>query len=87
MRAELAKKFNVETEVNHSAQDEVETAQAIVSQAEKEGIDKLMTASEIKAWRKNYNDVVNEGGEGYIPNKISREAYQNALKILGKVVV
>ena len=86
LRAELSKPLNVETEVTHQAQDEIVTAQAIVSQAKKESIDKLLTEIEIKAWRKNYNNVVNEGGEGYIPSRISKKAYQKALKILENVV-
>ncbi len=84
MKAELSKEFNVETEVEKQQKDELAEAQAVVAQAEKEGIDKLMNDAQIKAWRKRYNDIYNEGGEGYIPVKISRESYQKALKVLNR---
>lgn len=82
MKAELFREFNVITEAEKQQKEEIEEAQAIVAQAEKEGIDKLMSDLQIKAWRKRYNDIYNEGGEGYIPIKISKESYQKALKVL-----
>lgn len=39
---------------------------------------KLMTLKEYKAWAKNYNNVVNEGGEGYIPDLPTTESYEAA---------
>ncbi len=63
--------------------NEIEAAKEIVKIAERQGADKLMTKSEIREWRKNYNKVVNEDGEGYIPNVISKEQYNQAFKTLG----
>jgi len=58
-------------------------AQAIVDRVAAEGGPAtLMSAREVAAWRKHYNDIANEGGEGYVPNKISREAYAQALEVL-----
>ena len=37
-----------------------------------------MTLKEYKAWAKNYNNVVNEGGEGYIPDLPTTESYEAA---------
>lgn len=82
MKAELSKEFSVQTEAEKQQREEIELAQEIVALAEKEGIDTLMSAAEIKTWRKRYNDLYNEGGEGYVPVKVSREAYHNALKVL-----
>lgn len=80
MEAELAKEFEVKTE----KEEEIEEAKAIIEAAEKEGIENLMTADQIKTWRKSYNNVMNEGGEGYIPTKVSKEQYQKALEVLGR---
>lgn len=63
--------------------DLVENAKKIVEIAEQQGVEKLMTEKEINEWRKQYNEVVNEGGEGYIPRKVSKEQYRQALKTLG----
>lgn len=41
---------------------------------------KLMTIEEYKAWARNYNNVMNEGGEGYIPDLPTKEAYEAAKK-------
>ncbi|MDQ0414569.1 hypothetical protein [Mesobacillus stamsii] len=84
MTAELAKEFNVETEEEKQQKEEIAEAEAVVAQSEKEGIDNLMSNTQIKSWRKQYNDLYNEGGEGYIPSKVSKEAYQKALKILNR---
>lgn len=84
MKAELSKVFGIETQEEKQQKEEIAEAQAIVAQVEKEGIDTLMSKAEIKAWRKRYNDIYNEGGEGYIPVKVSKEAYQEALLVLNR---
>lgn len=66
---------------------ELEEAKAVIARAEKEGIANLMTKAELEAEqkvsRKNYNDLYNEGGEGYIPpfSRVSRERYEWALLV------
>ena len=42
----------------------------------------IMTNAEYKVWAKRYNDVNNEGGEGYIPDRITVEQLERANKIL-----
>lgn len=84
LKAELAKEFNVETEVEKQEKAAVEEAQVVVAQAEKEGIENLMTADQIKSWRKKYNTVNNEGGEGFIPVRISREEYRRSLDVINR---
>jgi hypothetical protein len=79
MEAELSQEFEVQTE----QEKEIEEAQEIIESAEKEGVEKLRTESEIRNWRKAYNNIHNEGGEGYIPTKISKERYQRAKIVLG----
>jgi len=79
MEEEMKEVTEVETE---EVKEEIEEAKAVVAQVEKEGIENLMTAEEIKVWRKRYNDLHNEGGVGYIPPKISKEKYNKALEVL-----
>ncbi|ELK39917.1 hypothetical protein D478_21593 [Brevibacillus agri BAB-2500] len=87
MKAELAKEFNVETEEEKQRKEEVEYAQGVIALAEKQGVDTLPNSDEVKAWRKRYNDLYNEGGEGYIPVKVSKEQYQWALNVVGRSAV
>lgn len=42
----------------------------------------FMTEAEYAVWRKKYNDVMNEGGEGYIPNRVTVEQLAMAKKVL-----
>jgi hypothetical protein len=44
----------------------------------------LMTMDEAKKWMKRYNDLHNEGGDGYIPEIITEEQVQYAMSILDK---
>ena len=63
---------------------ETEKAELIKFIEKAEGQKWLPTNAEYAAWRKNYNNVMNEGGEGYIPSCITREALENAkLKLEG----
>jgi hypothetical protein len=43
-----------------------------------------MTNAEYRAWAKQYNDINNEGGEGYIPELITIEQLEAAKKILAE---
>lgn len=62
----------------------INDAKKIVEAGDKEisAKGKLFTDKKLRAWRKNYNKVVNEGGEGYIPERISLESYNEAKQIL-----
>ena len=83
METELSKEFGVETEAEKQQKEELEEAQAIVTQAKKEGIENLLTEIQLKEWRTKYNNIHNEGGEGYIPTRVSKEQYQHALNVIG----
>ena len=52
-------------------------AQKVVDEAAK-CTTPLLTNAEYKAWRKQYNDIHNEGGEGYIPERITVEQLEYA---------
>lgn len=43
----------------------------------------LMTREQARAWQKRYNDINNEGGDGYIPSVVTQEQYDRAKRILG----
>ena len=45
---------------------------------------KLMTDAQAREWAKKYNEVVNEGGSGYIPTIITEEMYEAAKKKLAR---
>jgi hypothetical protein len=44
----------------------------------------LMTDAEYKTWRRNYNNLHNEGGDGYIPERITVEQLEEAKKVLAE---
>jgi hypothetical protein len=45
---------------------------------------KLPNSEEVKKWRKAYNDINNEGGEGYIPEVVTEQQVEWAKKILAE---
>jgi hypothetical protein len=59
-------------------------AKKIIEEGDKEikSLGKLLTDKEVNAWRKNYNNINNEGGDGFIPSRISQEEYDGAKKII-----
>lgn len=68
------------------AEYEIDSARNIIKSAETTLLrsERLMTNKEAKAWQKNYNDVMNEGGEGYVPSITTEESLRYALEILKK---
>ena len=75
-----------EAEKKKWAEYEIESARDVIKSAETTLLrsERLMTNKEAKAWQKNYNDVMNEGGEGYVPNITTKESLRYALEILKK---
>lgn len=59
---------------------EIKAATEIVESAEDP--EALMSESEKKAYLISYNNVLNEGGEGYLPRIITKEMYNQAKKVL-----
>jgi hypothetical protein len=45
----------------------------------------LLTSSQVRAWQKNYNDIHNEGGDGFIPSRISKEEYDEAVSFIANI--
>ena len=73
--AEVAETIKIEAE-------KIEAAKKVIAQAEAQST--IPTDAEYRAWRKQYNDINNEGGEGYIPTRITKERYEMARAILNK---
>lgn len=67
-----------ETEV--ADKEERAEAQAVIEAAERviNNGNKLRTNAERKVWERNYNNAMNEGGEGYVPHYPSVEEYEAA---------
>lgn len=47
---------------------------------------KLYHAQDVRKMKKQYNDIHNEGGEGYIPHFYTFEEYEYAKKQLAKLI-
>ena len=63
------------------------SAEEIIREAEKTVRNEdgsLMSDKEARAWKKRYNDFYNEGGEGFVPNVVTAEAFEWANKILNE---
>ena len=57
---------------------QLEWSEETIRMCEKQG--KLYTKEEAKLERKKYNDVFNEGGEGYVPHFYTVDEYEFAKK-------
>lgn len=58
----------------------LEFAIEVIQECEAQGIENLMTEKEAKDWKANYNNTVNEGGYGYVPEVNTVEKYEWAVK-------
>lgn len=89
MKEQIAEEFGMKTreqiEEEVEKKEEIAEAKEIVKKAEKIGIKNLMTEAEYRQWRTNYNNIMNEGGEGYIPRRITKEDYEWAVNKLKEV--
>ena len=59
---------------------EIEKAKKVIEKAEKQ--QSIPTLAEVRQKEKDWNNLYNEGGEGYTPHIISKEEYENAKKVL-----
>lgn len=73
-------------EANKEAAEQIAKAERIMAQSEhtitnSDGT--LMTDDQAKSWAKRYNDINNEGGDGYIPQVVTAGDVEWAKRILG----
>lgn len=82
---ELIEQAQAELNITPSQEkeEEIQEAQAIVASVKNP--EELMTEAEKKEYLKNYNDLMNEGGEGYLPRIITKELYAKAQAKLKEV--
>ena len=78
--AELEEKEAVE--VAKTIANEVKWASRIVEEAEARG--EVLTEVQEASWRVNYNNMNNEGGEGFIPTRATTESLSKAREILAR---
>ena len=92
-KEEVAAQFAAEQPETAKAEEEktakaaaklVAEATEIISQVEYRGEENLLTEAEESQWREVYNNMVNEGGEGYVPERVTKEKYEWAKRILRK---
>jgi len=69
-------------EIAKEAKENREWAAEIIKKGDLQ--EKLYTAEEIRAKTIRYNNLYNEGGEGYVPTWVSKDEYEEAKRILSK---
>lgn len=67
-------------EKEKAVKEKIESAKKTIAKAESQK--DIPTKEEAKKRMKQYNDTMNEGGEGYVPYIVSIEEYKAALKIV-----
>jgi len=77
----------VNGKVNAENTAKKDEAERVIELAEKEiaSKGKLMTRTEKANWIHNYNNLMNEGGEGFVPEVICQEQYDFAVKTLKEI--
>lgn len=69
-------------ETAKAVEQEIAWANRIIEKAAKQ--DRLYDDAEIKIMTSNYNDLYNDGGEGYVPTWVSQEQYDKAQRIINR---
>lgn len=77
-----AEKEKEEAAKKERTEQEIEWASKIIEEATNRKA--VLTRAEERQWRIGYNNINNEGGEGYIPNRATLEDLEEAKYILRK---
>lgn len=75
-------------DIEKERQEEISLWENVLKRAEnttKNSDGSLMSTAQAKIWVKNYNDINNEGGEGYVPSVITQENYDYAIAKLNNL--
>lgn len=67
-------------EAEKELQRKIKMAKRTIEKAEKQ--DKIRTAAETRKYLRNLNNVLNEGGEGWLPKLVTLEEYEEAKNFL-----
>ena len=81
-RSEEAQEIRA-TEKAAEVAKEIEAAERLIAKAEAQA--DIPSREEAKRRMKRYNDINNEGGEGYVPYIVSREEYEYAKERISKL--
>lgn len=81
MHKELSEEFEIKTNTEIAAEEEIEEAKTIMSEIKNRETE-ILSEIEEKIWRTNYNNINNEGGEGYAPSRATLEDVEKAKAIL-----
>lgn len=81
MHTELSKEFGIKTEEEIKKEREIKRANRILTEAATRT--NILSDAEEKTWRTQYNNINNEGGEGYVPSRVTLEDVARANAILG----
>jgi hypothetical protein len=81
MYAEVEEELAVKTTVEIVVEKEIIAAKKVMAEVETRKTEILSNKDEIR-WATNYNNINNEGGEGYIPTRVTLEDIACAKKIL-----
>lgn len=69
-------------------QEEIRQAKEVIAKGNRylKNHDRLMSDYEVAQWQYNYNQIANEGGEGYVPDPfVSQSEYTRAQKLLDEM--
>lgn len=83
-RTEEAKEYH-RAEEQKEKENELRQAREIIRLSEKSPKNKdgkLMTREQAKAWKRQYNNIHNEGGSGYVPDVVTKEDVEHAENII-----
>lgn len=87
-KTEEVKNFRLEEEKEEEIKANAEIAEAkeIIQKAHKQAafIENLPTKERYERWIRRYNNVHNEGADGYVPPKVTIEDYETAVNVLSK---
>lgn len=83
MHAELDKEFEIKTLTESTIKAEKEWANKVMTEIETR-VTEILSAEDEAKWQINYNNIYNEGGEGYIPQRATLEDVVKAKTILAK---
>jgi hypothetical protein len=76
-----AKEF-IKVEEAREVRERIERAKKTIEKAEKQ--DYLPLNKDMRAYIRNYNNICNEGGEGFVPIFVSREEYEEAKQLVAE---
>lgn len=76
-------KAYLEKQESEEREKKLSRAKSIIAAAEKQM--QIPTREELKKIQEKWNNIYNEGGEGYVPELVTKEEYDSAIETLNKL--